>query len=919
MNRRPLVVFTVCWLCGAASAHLYGGMRLAAVLSGLTLLLIAAALCARTPGKPLLLFALALWIAAGYGTLREASNVSAVPQRLGAAVEGGYAGVRLQGKMAGPAKVDGDLAMFEMQVDQVAGGAAFDVPKPAAAGTVHAPNAGNAFKPLSKSETVVVRVKLAAEAEQAVAASWRRGDRLIVSGDLERPAEARNFGAFDYRRYLRDKRIHWVARAAGASGVSRSEAAPGGFNLLRRNDELRAFLAERLERLYPGIGAGYMQGLLLGLQDGLDPGTHTDFIRLGMTHVLAISGMHVALYVGGALLLLRRSGMPKETALLIVLCLVPPYVLLTGSSPSAVRAGIMGMIALYAARRGWLKDGLPVLCLAALLMLVWAPYYLTSISFQLSFAVTAGIIVLTAPMRRILRILRGLPKAVAAGAAVSLVADLVSFPLSLYYFNQYPLLGLAANLVLVPLISFVSIPVGTISLLLGTFWMQGAQWAAYPVRLLNAAVFSSAEAAGSVQAARTIWASPSPLWMLLYEAALIGGLCLLAAHLEARRPSPADGPEALGGAPAPQQAHSSPGGFAPDTVPLAPGLRAAGLPAAAASPSVRYGGPLDDRRAKLRPIGAAAAGLVWACLIASAYTPRFDPAGVVQMLDVGQGDSILVTTPQGKQILIDGGGTVTFERPGEAWKRRLDPYEVGREVVVPLLKQRGVHALDAVILTHGDRDHYGGLLAVMDEIPVDRFIMNGTRSGGEDLDKLFAAALAHGTEIYAPQGGDLWQPDERTSLEFLSPSGAFADTSALPRLEEQNEHSVVFRLEMNGHSFVFTGDIGAEAERDILERFGGSEQAGEVEVLKVAHHGSKHSSSAAWVRSFSPELSLISAGVNNTYGHPNPDVVQRLEDAGSAVRRTDLDGEIQVSTPFGEPLRIRTKLARAADPAGAER
>lgn len=865
---------------------------MAMVLGGLTLLLVAVAILGRLPSNLLLLFGLALCLAASYGTFRDARNFSVLPEVLGTAIEGGYAGVQLAGTMAGPVKVDGDLAMFEMNVEQVQQGSEITV-DPGAEKKEDA-SATAAFASLPRTEKVVVRIKLAAEEEQKLAASWGRGDRFEITADLETPSEARNFGAFDYRSYLREKRIHWVARAAGASSVNLTAPSESGVRLLRRNDDLRARLANKLEQLYPGIGAGYMQGLLLGLQDGLDPETYTNFARLGMTHVLAISGMHVGLYVGAVLLILRRSGVTKETSLWVALCFVPPYVLLTGSSPSAVRAGIMSMIGLYAARRGWLKDGLHILCLAAVGMLWWDPYYLTSISFQLSFAVTAGIILLTRPMQQILSFL---PKAVAGGAAISLVADLVSFPLSIYYFNQYSLLGLAANLILVPLISLVSIPLGTVSLILGTFWMQGAEWAAYPVRLLNALVFWCAEGGGAARWSRTLWATPSPIWIALYLAALFGGIFWLASYLKGRSLS-----KQAEGTPDTESSLMVPGystisRIDSDTQPLGTEMLA---------PSIRYGGMPYTRQHRMRPwLILISIGMLSGLLVA-AYHPISAPTGLVQMLDVGQGDAILITTPSGKILLVDGGGTITFERPGEEWRRRLDPYEVGRDVVVPLLKKRGVHRLDAVILTHGDRDHYGGLLAVADEIPVEQFIMNGTRSGTEDLDELLSAVMKSGADIYAPQDGDVWKPDAKTTLEFLNPSGVFAGN--LPELEDQNEYSVAFRLMMNGHSFLFTGDLGASAEREILKRLDERGDSGAVEVLKVGHHGSKHSSTEEWIQRWSPQLSIISVGATNTYGHPNEDIVGRLQEAGSVVHRTDLDGEIQIEVPLQKPIRVRTRL-----------
>ena len=121
------------------------------------------------------------------------------------------------------------------------------------------------------------------------------------------------------------------------------------------------------------------------------------------------------------------------------------------------------------------------------------------------------------------------------------------------------------------------------------------------------------------------------------------------------------------------------------------------------------------------------------------YSPdRFNRTGLVQFIDVGQGDAILIRTPYGRHILVDGGGTLTFRKPGEAWKIRKDPYEVGQKLLVPLLKKRGVHQLDLVVLTHEDADHSGGLQAVIAQIPVKQFLFNGTFKRGVSIDEIIS-------------------------------------------------------------------------------------------------------------------------------------------------------------------------------------
>ncbi|MGV2805956.1 competence protein ComEC, partial [Clostridium perfringens] len=157
---------------------------------------------------------------------------------------------------------------------------------------------------------------------------------------------------FDYAQYLRTQKIHWMIKVKGSeqAGVT----PPDSWNLshiLRWTDAVRHKLGGKLDELYGGIHAGYMKGLVIGNRDDLDPDTFMEFSRLGLTHILAISGMHVAVVVGCLLFICTTLRMTRETSLTVVMWLIPVYVLLTGASPSIVRAGIMGMIGLYAARR----------------------------------------------------------------------------------------------------------------------------------------------------------------------------------------------------------------------------------------------------------------------------------------------------------------------------------------------------------------------------------------------------------------------------------------------------------------------------------------------------------------------------------------------------------------------------------------
>ncbi|KUP23816.1 ComEC/Rec2 family competence protein [Paenibacillus sp. DMB5] len=896
MNRRPLLSFTICWVAGSAAGCLFDGYRLLASIAVCLLLLALWAAGGGIRWKTAAVFGLALTAAALHWEWTEARNVSLLPEALGKPEAGlNETYITAEGVIASPVEQDGDRVDFTLKLIGIIGDgqegkdAEATAAKMQAAESVNGSEAGGPAAEGSLAaagpagEQIAVQIKLQAESEIMVAAQWQRGDRVTVRGELVLPPVARNFGGFDYRAYLQTQRIHWLLKGEGAAIVT--AVPPVSWQLssiLRWNDAARATLGAEMDRLFQEPHAGYMKGLVIGIQGDLDPETFKQFSQLGLTHILAISGMHVAVYVGVILFLLRRLQFTRETALTVTLLLVPVYVLLSGAGPSIVRAGLMSMIALLAARLGLLKDGMNILAASALIMLVWNPYFLLSVSFQLSFLVTAGLMVYT-PLAAPL--FGRLPKWLGSSITVTLIAQLVSFPLTVYYFNQFSLLSFIANLLLVPFITFLVLPLGTLALLLGRIWDAGASGVAGVAELLNNWTFAAVEWVNGFTAGVLIWASPSLLWICLYYVLLYGLLYTLKRRREA--------------------------GFAPqymedETRPLAELAQPGAGGVRDAFPYPYYAGVQSGLR------GSGYAAILCAAALAlllykGYYTEQLNDAGTISFLDVGQGDSILITTPEEAHILVDGGGTVSFGNK-EEWRIRRSPFEVGAKTLLPLLKQRGIHRLDAVILTHGDQDHMGGLQAVLEGMPVSALLFNGTLADAGPYTKLMNTALAKGVRLYAVQQGMVLAPDKVTELHFLWPEPLAAVQQLLPEVEEQNHESVVFRLEMNGRSFLFTGDMDEAAEEEIIQaaQQAGIREAGPVDVLKVAHHGSKTSTGAAWLEFWKPETAVISAGVNNLYGHPNAGVLERLTEAGSAIYRTDLHGEVQLRVD--EEISIRYRI-----------
>lgn len=275
-------------------------------------------------------------------------------------------------------------------------------------------------------------------------------------------------------------------------------------------------------------------------------------------------------------------------------------------------------------------------------------------------------------------------------------------------------------------------------------------------------------------------------------------------------------------------------------------------------------------------------GLVIATAPASDWSRPSSPRLRLLMVDVGQGDAILVQTPRGHALLVDAGGT-----PGS--------FDIGGRVVTPAVWAAGTRRLDWLVLSHGDRDHAGGAPSVLRDL-APREIWEGVPVPRDnDRRALLAAAGA----MAIP-----WRTVHRGAHLVVDGVRIDAVHPPAPEWERQkvrNEDSMVLRLRYGQVEFLLTGDAGAEFERTLAAAHG---PAG-LRILKVGHHGSRTSTGHALVEAFAPHLALVSVGRGNLFGHPSPDVVKRLQAVGAAVLRTDRDGAIAIETD-GTLVRVMT-------------
>ncbi|MFC4599310.1 DNA internalization-related competence protein ComEC/Rec2 [Cohnella hongkongensis] len=866
MDRRPLVAVSGCWIAGTALLSLFPGKEAIWALAALLLTLAALALAGLASPKLTLVCAAALLLAHAERAWTEHRLASDLPA--GVLEESGGA-VELEGRISTVVEVDGDLAAFRLKAETIRIGAAEE---------------------RRTKDVVVVRIKLADPSEPIAAEGWRRGDRVRLSGTLEPPGQAGNFGAFDYRSYLRRQGVFWQLSVQGLESAEQVRAAaPWPMKPLRLLDELRREIGGLADRLYPGGDAGYMKGLVAGIRSDLDPEQFDQFAKLGLTHVLAISGLHVGVIVFLLLQLWSWLRLTRERSLELTIALMPVYMMITGASPSAVRACLMAMIALSLARIHALKDGLHLLLAAAMAMLMWKPAMIEDVSFQLSFIVTAGLILFVPALSELIPIrwtwLRGT-------IAVTVTAQLVSFPVSVYYFHSMHLLSLPANFLLVPFISAAVMPLGLASLALGGVWLPLGVVPAKLATMGNRLTFGVVDWLDGFIGWRTIWPQPSLLWTVCAYALMGIGLAGL------RRRSRRLRLREWWNLQTERRAESYEGG--PATAPL----------------EGTVPGPTRSERLLSLARRAAFALACAAWLLWGAQPAWWNRSAEVSFLNVGQGDSILIRTGYGKHILVDAGGTVSFRKPGDEWRERKDPYEVGRKLLVPLLLRRGVSRLDALVLTHMDTDHIGGARAVLDHIPVRAVLFNGTLKNSPGALALMQTVADKRIPAYAVGKPLVWQVDPSAVVSVLYPVPTDSDAGSPVRSsEDQNDRSVVLLASLYGRHFLLPGDLEARGESEVVDADYAAGEGGEdgsqivVDVLKAGHHGSKTSTTGLWVDYWQPRETVISVGRNNLYGHPNPDVLRRLEKAGSLIWRTDTDGEIQYRIAPDGAMRRRTLFA----------
>jgi len=597
---------------------------------------------------------------------------------------------------------------------------------------------------------------------------------------------------------------------------------------LSHSGEIRARAETALGEGMPSREAALARGFVLGEDEQIDSQTTEDFRRAGLSHLLAVSGQNVALLALLAMPVLAALGMPLRTRLVWVLALIAVYVPLAGAGPSIQRAGIMGGLSVLATLSGRRASRFYTLVFAAAVLLVLEPGIAADVGWQLSFAAVLGILLLAAPLRAAIEARiggGGWRRGLADGAAMTLAATLATAPLIAFHFEAISTMTLFANLLVLPAVA----P----AMWLGMLAAAAAQVPGFPAAAVNA--LSAPLLAYIAQVAA--WCG-RPSWAYLHLRLGLGGLFASYLVLAAT---------AVLAASLSRQHRLAAVRRAERTARRGPTL------------SVRFlSGTARQKANGLRlPLAVALALAALFLLLPSigGSSAPLPPAGLrVSVLDIGQGDAILLQPRNAPAVLVDGGP------PGDG--------------IAAKLRSAGVDRLGAAIVTHDQADHAGGISELLGAMPIGRVLYAVLRRS--TLARIHAARIATGR---LARGSEL--RSGRLRLDVLWPP---PELLAGPhRGEDPNTLAIVALARWRSFSMLLTAD--AEAESTPLD-------PGPVDVLKVAHHGSDDAGLSALLDRTRPRLALISVGADNPFGHPTPATLATLAAHRVPTLRTDRDGTI---------------------------
>ena len=703
---------------------------------------------------------------------------------------------------------------------------------------------------------------------------------------LARIRQLRNFenpGSFDRVSYLNRQGIYLTATVRAGTPILPLEGA-GGNIWQSWLWKLRGAAQRRLDALLAqpepndSEGSAVLRALLLGDRTSLDRETTNEFQRTGTYHALVISGLHIGVVAFLLMLGLRVANVPRLFRAGMALALVALYAFLVGARLPVLRATSMFAVFLAASLVYRRRRAFNVIAGTALCFLVVDPDLLFDVGFQMSF-LSVGLI---------------------AGVAVPLLEttwepyrlalkDIWNKDRDLHLAPRVAQHRVGLRLYLEPLAALIPLPGRALSSVVCGL-LRVLVWAA-ELSVVTLVIQTGLALPMAVHFQRVSWGALSAnlvVLPLLLVAVPVGLLAMLTgwSWMAAIAVAAAEGMAAV----VDWHAHN-----------LGWDMRVPPPPAwlgVLFSASLAFLALTFHHRRAWRMVAAGSTIFFLALIVVHPFPPSYVPGRLeLTALDVGQGESLFLALPDGRSMVVDGGGFPEFPgfpRPA---------IDIGESVVSPYLWSRSIKQLDVVAVTHPDADHMGGVPALLRNFRVSELWLGGEPFFHE-YRTLVELAGWKGVEIFPLRRGDV-RSFGKVRFEVLGPPSPGHDSWS------RNDRALVLQATYGGHSFLLTGDIERKGEDGLL----GNDLLQRGDVLKIAHHGSRTSSHQAFLDHVRPTFALISAGRANFYGHPHPEVIRRLARQRVAVLRTDLEGSVSISSD-GRRLYVtsyrRQRAGRAA-------
>ncbi|MGG0642822.1 DNA internalization-related competence protein ComEC/Rec2 [Sporosarcina gallistercoris] len=606
------------------------------------------------------------------------------------------------------------------------------------------------------------------------------GRRVSVQGTLELPEPPAHEFSFNMASYLRMNGASFLFRATQMSVHGRVDRP------WTRLAERRTAVNNHIKNAFPVSLQTEAEALLIGDRSGMDAELSSEYRKLGITHLFAISGLHVGLLTVMLRIMAKRLRVRIETIDAILLFLLPCYALIAGGAPSVWRAVSVTMLLLVSAT-GKLKLKMDdALALSAIGFIVIKPYVLFQPGFQLSYMAAFSLLYSASYLQKQQSVL-------AISASVTAITQVALAPILLVHFYELSLSSFLVNLVYVPLYSIIILP-SNIVLLFVSFLSHA----------VSAPLFYIYEPFRNTVSTATSWLADIP-WQVWTagkpETPWLIGMCLSIACAF-----------------------------------------------------------LVIERWNRKLVGLV---IVLVPAILFHIKPYMDSTTYVSFLDVGQGDSIVIELGYRKGVyVIDTGGFVSIGPP--TWKTPEKQFEVGRQIVVPYLKGKGISTIDKLIISHAHDDHMEGSEEVLQELRVKEVHAPVGSLIEENMIPLLGEAQRKKIQVLSMRAGEGWRTD-RTEFTYVSP---------FDEEYSHNDSSLVLLMKNDYGYLLFTGDLEMKGEQKIIQKY--KKTALTPLILKIGHHGSKTSTTEEFLNLLQPDFAVISVGRNNRYGHPHDEVVERL-------------------------------------------